>query len=77
MKVRFYRGPFHGKTREVRDDQHTVTVSYMRDNSVRPFDYTDPMSLMNMGTTTYSKTRHTHPDGSVYFEWDKPRGSRL
>jgi hypothetical protein len=41
-----------------------VFVTPLNDDSSIPLD-TEKL--------VYRKTRHTHPDGSIFFEWDKPR----
>lgn len=79
MKVRFYRGPWDGKTRQVADHESMVLVSVVEKKALfeELFNSKDPLAVMpSYKTYRYRRTNHTHPDGSVFFEWDKPRGSK-
>jgi hypothetical protein len=77
VRIRFYRGPMDGKVHEGRDDCTVVTVSNMPAlafQNVQPGDYNAPVNMKN---TNYYRTPHTHPDGSVFFEWGQPKGTRI
>lgn len=80
----------NGKVMQVPSDMTTIRVAhrdssnYLSDIEARmeidlsPVNYeTYSMRLMssNIGNRQYIAPA-IHPDGSVYFEWDKPRGSR-
>jgi hypothetical protein len=78
MKARFYRGPWDGKTRTVPDDQYLIMV--MVDNKKNLYgklDFPTYVGDLTVRQHVYRKTRHTHPDGSVFFEWDKKKGTRI
>lgn len=79
MKVRFYRGPWNGRTREVADHEYVVIVNTMNRKTMfeELFNSNNPSAVMpTYKTHRYYRTKHTHPDGSVFFEWDKPKRSR-
>lgn len=79
MKVRFYRGPMDGKVREVKDNEYTIVVAFRKKNAPLYMDPSDNYSLVPVayGKHLYNRTRHTHPDGSVFFEWDQPKGTKF
>lgn len=80
MKVRFYRGPWDGKTKEVADHEHVVLVSTMNQKFLfeELFDSSNPTAVApTYKTYRYRRTNYMHPDGSVFFEWDKPRGTKI
>jgi hypothetical protein len=81
IKARLYRGPKHGKIYAVADKEHYVVVYgnrpgtlHLANDSYYPNQYT---LAMNTPKYVYVRTHHTHPDGSVYFEWDKPKGTKI
>lgn len=74
MKVRFYRGPWDRKTALVRDTEDIVVVASLEGPSVW---MADPSVSLSLKKYVYRKTKATHPDGSVFFEWDKPRGTKI
>ena len=81
MKVRFYRGPWDGKVKHVQDHFTEIQVALTKPR-LTYLDADNPYidgNMLNYGplTAIYRKTRHTHPDGSVFFEWDKKKGSRI
>lgn len=81
MKVRLYRGPQDGKVYDIDPTQNVIVVSAVADPS-NLYQYgvdagdTYPMVGLNTVQCFYKRTKHTHPDGSVFFEWDKPRGTK-
>ena len=78
MKARFYRGPWDGKVRAIADDQYLIVVAVDNRKNI-PYDWTPPSYVgdLSIRKHIYRKTRHTHPDGSVFFEWDQPKGSKI
>jgi hypothetical protein len=74
MKVRFYRGPWDGKVKHMADHMIDVRVAVPINNYVAS-SVTSPTAPITINQTRYVRTKHTHPDGSVYFEWDQPRGT--
>lgn len=86
MKARFYRGPWDGKVRVVPDNRDRILVATTKtkfdykNDPWEPLVYAEETYSMRMYTITINGRSYTapamHPDGSVYFEWDKPRGSR-
>ena len=81
MKVRFYRGPMDGKVREARDDMSVIQVQYTPKAKEKyrywnPADNYAPVEVWAQ-STLYRRTRFVHPDGSVFFEWDKPKGTKI
>lgn len=69
MIAKFYKGPLHNKKRMVPNGQ--TRVSIMKPVQMNLLDYTvpvDPLAPMPPQGHYYI-TRHTHPDGSVFFEW--------
>lgn len=77
MIARFYRGPWNGKKKVVKDDINNLVVDYFNSKGVWAIDQNDPAIESNTSRHVYYRTRHTHPDGSVFFEWSKPRGTRV
>jgi len=76
IKARFYRGPYNGKVLMVKDSEQTITVA--EPNSKFWVDMSDSTYPPAIGVTQhlYYRTKHTHPDGSVFYEWYRPKGSR-
>lgn len=73
MKARFYRGPWDGKVRYVRDDERAIAVAVLgKKNFFFDVDVY-PTDTIQFKTHMYHRTNHTHPDGSVFFEWSVPR----
>jgi hypothetical protein len=77
MKIRMYRGPMDGKVQFV----PPKTVELMTVKAGIPLVWVKEAKgsleeVIPMQTYRYVKTKATHPDGSVYFEWDKPKGTR-
>lgn len=84
MKARFYRGPWDGKVKSLAPDTYNLRVSIPNTKpawlGVGVDVYLDPdvLPIHKMyNVYIYRRTRHTHPDGSVFFEWDKPKGSKI
>lgn len=90
MKVRFYRGPYDGKVRHVDDSAlHRGVIqvaekpkladlysgNYWDQVTVNKHTYEMRMLSIQIGHTVY-KAPAMHPDGSVYYEWTKKRGSK-
>lgn len=77
MKVRFYRGPWDGKIKHLGDSMDYIVMATYAGNiyTAAASNLTGPVAMTNENHV-YRKTRHTHPDGSVYFEWDKPKGTK-
>jgi hypothetical protein len=75
MKARLYRGPGAGKIVSVGDNEQVVIVQNLARN---PMDTYKEKGLLKIETVEsyYRRTKHTHPDGSVFFEWEKPRGTK-
>lgn len=69
LVARLYRGPAAGKRLALSRDMTSITIPTMKkDNGPWPYE---------MVKHHYRRTNHTHPDGSVYFEWDQPRGTKF
>ena len=79
MKVRFYRGPMDGKVREVRDSPSMQAIETVYRGSPNTHSVFISATTLQEATkkALYYRTQHTHPDGSVYFEWSKPKGTKL
>jgi hypothetical protein len=77
VKARFYRGPWDGKVKHVQDNQYTILINSVNGSNLFK-DYNSPVvtAPITVQTHIYRRTQHTHPDGSVFFEWDKPRGTK-
>lgn len=69
LVARLYRGPAADKRLVMKNDTATIRVPLMKKGK--------GFSGYTMVTHTYRRTNHTHPDGSVYFEWDQPRGTKF
>jgi hypothetical protein len=67
LVARLYRGPAANKRFVMKPDTAAINVPAMN-RSREGYRIT---------THRYVRTNHTHPDGSVYFEWDKPRGTKI
>jgi hypothetical protein len=82
MKVKFYKGPYHGKVREyqIMDFAHPILVATIK--RMRPSDYTaDPLAqvpvtqhkywvmMMEVRDATGQSYRAPamHPDGSLFY----------
>lgn len=66
MKVKFYKGPYHNKTREVRDHERAIVIASALPHATLA-DYYDTTTEFTVGRHVYYRTNHTHPDGSVFF----------
>lgn len=75
MKVRLYRGPGDGKKFLVPDNSQYCEIESLAEDP-RDTWQRDQALTVNTVRSTYVRTTHTHPDGSVFFEWDRPRGSK-
>lgn len=85
MKARFYRGPWDGKIKTVPDHSYTWKVAiantkpgwmdFPTDGYIGPDTIFPTHKMYN--EYIYRRTNHTHPDGSVFFEWDQKKGSRI
>lgn len=91
MKARLYRGPHDGRVFEVPDDQRTIKLKRKARFSfglhtsepgwvtIPTFD--DQYEIVYLSWTRYDGSRERvpsmHPDGSVFFEWSEPRGTRI
>jgi hypothetical protein len=86
LKVRLYRGPFDGKvvnwrggstlvlngTKRMTREQRMKEIHKYSFTTGQGFAYPDTMRV----TAVYRQTPYIHPDGSVFYEWDKPRPKR-
>jgi len=92
MKIRLYRGPFDGKVIHMSGSLDSIVMMYRpkyKPGSKQWKKYwsefgvysnpTEPINEMSMMSQTvrYQRTRHTHPDGAVFYEWDQPRGTSV
>lgn len=80
MIARFYRGPWADKKLAVPDDQYMIAVPVNNMTNYRSqasFDSLPPYAQIETRTHYYRRTNHTHPDGSVFFEWEKKKGSKI
>lgn len=89
MKVKLYKGPMHGKTYEVRDDEYEIRLTatprtrMLFENDldyIRTADYqTHVYRMVKVGGGVISSRFKmgsipaVHPDGSVFFEYVPPR----
>lgn len=73
MKVRLYRGPADGKIIDIAPTETSWMIRQLADPKRL---YADDLSDVKTVDALYVRTKHTHPDGSVYFEWDKPKGTK-
>lgn len=75
MKIRLYRGPFSGRVYNIRPDDDRILLSKQPNHFAARSDRFGafPDEPIKVDYYTYVRTRHSHPDGSIYFEWDKPR----
>jgi hypothetical protein len=75
MKARLYRGPFNGKVLIVQDSESSIILAKMKPGARAVWAQDSPVSLTPMpyDNHIYYRTKHTHPDGSVFFEWSRPR----
>lgn len=79
MKIRLYRGPFDGKVMEWdggRDVMLAGPKKMTRKQRYAQFAKatTHDNLMFTHVTARYVRTTFVHPDGSVFYEWDKPRG---
>jgi hypothetical protein len=72
IKARLYRGPGNGKVIWVRDNEYAIYFAEPPKMDSSFWLNSSPQALAPK-THVYNRTRHTHPDGSVFFEWSKPR----
>lgn len=80
MKIRFYRGPLDGKVmhRVLKPGETTIMTARPTNNFFAATAADQPVGTgYALNVETYVKTHHTHPDGSVFFEWNRPRGTRF
>ena len=63
MIVKFYKGPWHNKKRALPDSSQDFRIVAPVWNPGLAVDAVSPVGL-------YMRTKHTHPDGSVFFIWD-------
>lgn len=87
MKARLYRGPHDGKVFEVPDHQRDITLMRPKSRQVRQSDGTDGWFSIETIADEYRMVEayapsgrwypSVHPDGSVFFEWTKKRGTRI
>lgn len=89
MKARLYRGPHDGRVLEIPDVQRSVTLK--RKGRVSIFDkmavesspwltiptFDDEYTIVLVRQPDGKLGWSVHPDGSVYFEWTKKRGTRI
>lgn len=74
MKARLYRGPSDGKIIDVPNHEKTIITSHIED--IRSYPASGYPTQIPVVNAYYHITPHTHPDGSVFFEWEKPRGAK-
>jgi hypothetical protein len=86
MRIRFYRGPMNGKVKKFPTSKGNNVIKVAIPNTkpnwvdvpVDVFTGDIPFTAHKMyNEYYYRKTQHTHPDGSVYFEWDQPKGTKF
>jgi hypothetical protein len=76
MKARFYRGPWDGKVKDLDPSMTRIVVAHPPKMSF--FDeLMEPSMPMVIKKTMYTRTNHTHPDGSVFYEWDQKKGTKI
>lgn len=79
MKARLYRGPMDGKTLTLAKQEQVILVDQLADE-LQPYDWSGVAAnhpiTPNVVRLQYRRTQHTHPDGSVFYEWDQPRGTK-
>jgi len=79
MKVRLYRGPQDGKVLDL-DPTETMVVTETLADELHMYDWNTDGTYPTVAPKTvrahYRRTQHTHPDGSVYFEWTMPKGTK-
>jgi hypothetical protein len=68
LVARLYRGPAAGKRLNMKTDTAAINIPTLKREK--------GMLGYSMVAHRYVRTNHTHPDGSVYFEWDKPKGTK-
>jgi hypothetical protein len=68
MKVKFYKGPYHNKTKDADDSGYgiikvakQIPINALCADGVTEF----PQPIQG----SYIRTHHTHPDGSTFFVW--------
>jgi hypothetical protein len=78
MKVKFYKGPAHGKNREVHPQDRVVVVAVGSNLPVWNYSSDEAVEAYRPRTARYTKafrlTEHgpipcMHPDGSYFFEY--------
>lgn len=84
LKVRLYRGPFDGKVLKNWSGGSTIVLNgikkvskkerYRQFMDRKPTDQIFPDVFTVTGV--YYATPFMHPDGSRFYEWDKPRKTR-
>lgn len=80
MKVRFYRGPANGKVCEASEPMFSFNVAVLNHKNLNAnanfwnanIEFGSPQHR----TARYLRTNFHHPDGSIFYEWDKPRRPR-
>ena len=69
LVARLYRGPAAGKRVALKKDTAALVVP-----TLKKFGWNRSYEMVQH---RYVRTNHTHPDGSIYFEWDKPKGTKF
>ena len=90
MRARLYRGPHDGRVFEVHNTQRTIRLKRRARTGTSIFTgLTGKGNTWELQTVDdeyhVALVRHpdgslrfaVHPDGSVYFEWSQPRGTRI
>lgn len=72
MKAKLHRGPWHNKT--VLVPEHQEYIVFAKPDKMSAEVYYPGSNLrspvhMEIEKHVYRRTRHTHPNGSVFFEW--------
>lgn len=88
MRARLYRGPHDGRVLEVPDYQRTIMLRRPKSRRAMFSNGTDGWFSIETIDDEYRMVqvidKHTnldvpcyHPDGTVFFEWTKKRGTRI
>lgn len=60
----------------VKDGEYAITVAEPNEKFwIDMLPNTHPTAVA-VKQHLYVRTKHTHPDGSVFFEWSRPKGSK-
>jgi hypothetical protein len=81
MRARLYRGPFNGKVMEW-DGRRELYVSGSKRMSrkqryerfMKAATAEDGLIYSTHTSEMYVRTGYVHPDGSIFYEWSRPKG---